>query len=443
MVNRCVFSPAFGRRKDTGEATLWEGLRKRSKSEYLPVQFRYCPVSCIPQCTVDAAGARFWLFRFFREIGNGLLCICLFSAHSNGIPLECVFAERKGKREMKTRKLTALIIAMAAALSAVSCSSENASVTDTTVSVTESVSQTETESAETSETEASTEETAEAPSENAKTVKDLEGGTIEIKNELNAIISGAPSVTEILTGLGIGDRIIAADMYSADVEGIDPAVCTLDFYNLDIEYIASLEPDAVIIDGISMTGADDPYSSLKEAGVTVLYVPSAASIDSLKDSIRFISECVDKSDKGTELIADIDSCISEISEKAAGITEKKSVYFEISAAPYLYSCGNNTFINDILNIVGAENIYANEEGWISNSEETVIAADPDVIITSVKYDGYDFNEISARAGWENISAVKNGQVYQVEPNPVSRPSQNVVKGIREVAAAVYPEIFGE
>ena len=99
--------------------------------------------------------------------------------------------------------------------------------------------------------------------------------------------------------------------------------------------------------------------------------------------------------------------------------------------------------NKKLAAADAENIYANEEGWLSNSEETVIAADPDVTITSVKYDGYDFNEISARPGWENISAVKNGCVYEVEPNPVSRPSQNVVKGIREVAAAVYPEIFGE
>lgn len=346
---------------------------------------------------------------------------------------------------MKTRKLTALILAMAAALTAVSCSSGNSSVTDTTISVTEAAVQTETDAPETTEasSETTTEETAEEVTDDIRLVNDLEGGTVEIKGELNAIISGAPAATEILTGLGVGDRIIAADMYSADVEGVDPSVCTLDFYNLDIEYIASLEPDAVIIDGISMTGADDPYRTLKEAGVTVLYLPSAASVDGVKDGIRFISECVDKADKGAELIADIDSCISEITEKAAAITEKKSVYFEISAAPYLYTCGNNTFINDILNIVGAENIYANEEGWLSNSEETVIAADPDVIITSVKYDGYDFNEISARAGWENISAVKNGCVYQVEPNPVSRPSQNVVKGIREVAAAVYPEIFGE
>lgn len=346
---------------------------------------------------------------------------------------------------MKARKLTALLLAAAAALTSVSCSSGNSSVTDTTVSMTNMVSETEAGSETTTEAspETTTEETAEEVTDDIRLVNDLEGGTVEIKGELNAIISGAPAATEILTGLGVGDRIIAADMYSADVEGIDPSVCTLDFYNLDIEYIASLEPDAVIIDSISMTGADDPYHTLKEAGVTVLYLPSAASVDGLKDGIRFLSECVDKADKGAGLIADIDSCISEITEKAAAITEKKSVYFEISAAPYLYTCGNNTFINDILNIIGAKNIYANEEGWLSNSEETVIAADPDVIITSVKYEGYDFNEISARAGWENISAVKNGCVYQVEPNPVSRPSQNVVKGIREVAAAVYPEIFGE
>ena len=342
---------------------------------------------------------------------------------------------------MKSKKILAVILAAVTAAAMTACASngtsEETTAADTTVS--EAASDEDTAEAET-EAETSAEET-EASADGVKTVKDREGGTVEV-GEINTIVSGAPSVSEILTGLGLGDKIIAADKYSADVEGIDPSVCTLDFYNLDIEAITAMNPDAVVINGISMTGADDPYSALKEAGVTVLYVPSSESIDGVKDDIRFLAECTGTEEKGDELVKSIDDCVAEVKALAETITDKKSVYFEVSAAPYMYTCGADTFSDDILNLIGAENIYASESGWISNSDESVIAANPDVIVTSVMYEGYDYNEIYSREGWENISAIVNKQVYQVEPNPVSRPSQHVVDGIWLLAETIYPEVYG-
>lgn len=372
----------------------------------------------------------------------GLLCICLFRIF--GISSGYAFFDGKKEIKMKSKKILAVILA-AAAMTA--CSSGGTSSGETTAAETAAadttVSETASEevTAEETEAETSSEETEKASADGIKTVRDREGGTVEV-GEINTIVSGAPSVSEILTGLGLGDKIVAADQYSADVEGIDPAVCTLDFYNLDIEAITAMAPDAVIINGISMTGADDPYSALKEAGVTVLYVPSSESIDSVKDDIRFLAECTGTEAKGDELVKSIDDCVAEIKALADTITDRKSVYFEVSAAPYMYTCGADTFSDDILDLIGAENIYGSESGWLSNSDESVIAADPDVIVTSVMYDGYDYNEIYSREGWENISAIVNKQVYQVEPNPVSRPSQNVVDGIRLLAETIYPEVYG-
>lgn len=346
---------------------------------------------------------------------------------------------------MKKNRIAALLIAAMTAVSMTACgSSTDTGTTETSaeISASEEVPVEDTSAEETSE-EAASEETAEAAEDGVKVVNDREGGTVEIKGEINTIVSGAPSVTEILVGLGLGDKIIAADAYSADVEGIDPSICTLDFYNLDIEAIAAMNPDAVIINGISMTGADDPYSALKDAGVQVLYVPSSESVQGVMDDIRFIAECTDTDEKADELLMGMSDVIAEVVELSQNITEKKKVYFEVSAAPSMYTCGSDTFADDILDLIGAENIYSSESGWINNTDESVIAADPDVIITSVKYDGYDYNEIYSREGWENISAIKNHQVYQVEPNPVSRPSQNVVEGIRIMAQIIYPDVYSD
>lgn len=340
---------------------------------------------------------------------------------------------------MKKSKLLSLAIAGILAVSMTACGNAN-STSDGGEITTSEITEAETV---VNETEVETEETTAEEAADADSVIDREGNLVEVPAEINTIISAAPSVTEILAGLGLADKIIAADMYSADVEGIDPAVCTLDFYNLNTEELVALAPDVIIINGISDNGDTDPYAELKAAGTNVVYIPSAVSLDGIKDDIAFLAAYTRTSDKGDELIGTIDSCISDISAKAANITEKKSVYFEISAAPYLYTTGSGTFLNEIIELVGAENIYGGEEGWISNSDETVIAANPDVILTSVAYDGYDFNEITAREGWDVLTAVKNGEVYQVGANETSRASQHVIDGINEIASAIYPDVYGE
>lgn len=340
----------------------------------------------------------------------------------------------KGLVKMKFKKITAFIAAAALAASMTACSD---SKTRDGGEITTAIITT----AEATETVTETAEVTEQIDVGASLIADREGGMVQVPDSVNTVISTAPSITEILTGLGAGGKIIAADMYSSDVDGIDPSICTLDFYNLNIEELIALNPDVIIISGMSMGGADDPYAALKEAGINVIYVPTSESINAVKLDIEFLAGYIGETEKGAQLIADIDAAVADITEKAAQVTKKKTVYFEIGAAPYLYTCGKGTFIDEIINLIGAENIYGSEEGWLSNSEETVIAADPDVIISNVQYDGYDFNEIKSRSGWENIEAVKNGEVYSVSANATSRPSQNIVDGIYEVARAVYPNIF--
>lgn len=341
---------------------------------------------------------------------------------------------------MNFKKIAAFIAAAALAVSMTACSDDKTRdggvITSAEFSVTDPVTETGTGEVN----DALTDETI--PENNdVKVIANREGGVVQVPNSINTIVSTAPSITEILVGLDAGSRIIAADLYSSDVEGISSEICTIDFANLNIEELTALSPDVIIISGMSMGGTDDPYAALKDAGINVIYVPTSSSIESVKMDIEFLAGYVGAEARGAELIADIDTAVSEISLKASNIGQKKKVYFEIGEAPYLYTCGSGTFIDEIITLIGAENIYGDQQGWLSNSEESVIAANPDVILTSVAYDGYDFNEIKSRAGWENIPAVQNGAVFCVDANATSRPSQHIVEGIMAVAEAVYPEIY--
>lgn len=252
------------------------------------------------------------------------------------------------------------------------------------------------------------------------------------------LVSTAADITEILDGLGQGSDIVLADVYSAGAGSVNSEVCTMDYLNPDVEAIIALSPDCVFVSGSSTDGTVDPYSALTEAGVKVVYIPTAASIQGIKDNIAAIAGEVGASDKASELNASIDEAIEAAKKRAEG-KDPVSVYFEIGAAPWLYTFGNGTFLDEIITVCGGNNIYSAEQGWISNTEETVIAANPEVIITNVMYDGYDYNEILSRPGWEAIAAVKNSRVVSVDANATSRGSQNIVKGIEAISKAIIPD----
>src|SRR5690606_25784834 len=133
--------------------------------------------------------------------------------------------------------------------------------------------------------------------------------------------------------------------------------------------------------------------------------------------------------------------IAEFKEIGDTITEKKTVYFEIGAAPYMYSFGKGVFLHEMLEIIGAVNALGDQESWISVSDEAVLAADPDVIITNVNYIENPVEEIKSRSGWENVKAIKNDEVYYVDNMKSSVPDHNIVIALEEMAKAVYPDKF--
>ena len=273
-------------------------------------------------------------------------------------------------------------------------------------------------------------------------VTDREGNEVTIPTNIERIISTAPSNTEVLVGLGVGDKLVAVDTYSEGIEGLSEDVTKMDLNTPDAEAIIELEPDLIIASGYNKAGSsDDPYKSVVEAGIPVVYVPSSESIDGIYKDIEFIASVVNEEKKGEEIISNMKSEIAKYEELGKTVKETKKVYFEIGPAPTLYSLGNSTFLNEMIEIIGAENIFKDQESWISPTEESVIDANPDVILTTVNYVDDATGEILARDGWEEITAIKNKDVYYIDSNSASRPSQNIIKALDEMAKAVYPDVF--
>ena len=275
-------------------------------------------------------------------------------------------------------------------------------------------------------------------------IKDREGNEVTMPNKVERIISTAPANTETLVELGLADKLVAVDKYSSDVAGIPDNIEKIDFTNPDAETIISLNPDLIIASGHNKSGSsDDPFKLVKEAGISVVYIPSSESIQGIYDDIMFIADITNTKEKGQEIVDNMKSQIDEISQKAKNVKEKKKVYFEIGPAPNLYSFGNSTFLNEMIELVGAENIFKDENSWLAPTEESIIERNPDVILTNVDYIDNPIQEIKSRPGWENINAVKNNQVYLIDKNSSSRPSSHIIKALNEMAKAIYPDVYNK
>jgi iron complex transport system substrate-binding protein len=294
------------------------------------------------------------------------------------------------------------------------------------------------------ETTALTEPTAISHTSNTQT-HDRDGNVITIPDEIDRILTLAPSITQTVQSLGFSDKIVGIDSQSKPylIESLPDGIPEFDMATPDNEAIMALEPDLIFITGMSLVNGVNPYKPLIDMGVCIACIPSSESIDAIKQDITFIADCLGVPEKAVSIIDEMDSTIEKV--RAVGDTipeaERKTVSFEISASPYIYSFGSGTYLNEMIEIIGAKNVWAAENSWIPVSEEAAIAANPDVILTSVNYIDDPVGEILSRSGWDAVTAVKNKSVYAIKSPGASIPNQFITETLIEMAKDIYPDEY--
>ena len=346
---------------------------------------------------------------------------------------------------MKKRIIASMLALVLSASALIACGNEAPAATETT----EAVEETATEETAAEPTEAPAEE---AEAETETVTKDRSGNDITLPAEVNTIISMAPSITRTLIDMGLADKIVASDTNSQASYGseLKDDVVYFDMMAPDQEQIVALNPDIVFTSGMSSKDGVDAFASVRDAGICVADIPSATSIEAIEEDLMFIGQCVGMEREMEELVNLMESNIEEIKEISATIPEdeKKTVLFELFTPsadyPTIYSAGQGTYINEMLEICGLVNVAADQEGqWPALSEEFAIASDPQVILSADMYTPDAINVILGMKGWENVQAIKDGAVYMLDADKVNQPNQHVVDVMVEIARLIYPEYFEE
>lgn len=304
-------------------------------------------------------------------------------------------------------------------------------------------------SAQTTETETETpaEQSAETEPDTQSVLPttDPSGAVIAIPERVDSVVALAPSICETLVALGVEEKIVGYDLQSVGLAGLPENVPTFDTVNPDVEQLTALAPDMLLVSSLALYDQEAPYQPLIDAGVCVICVPTSESIENVRSDIRFLAAALSVPEEGERVVEEMDAELDRLSAIVSDIPEeeRKSVYFEISPAPYLYSCGSDTYLHEMIELAGGRNVLADQSGWLPVEGETVVASDPDVIFTNVNYMDAPVEEILGREGWSGVSAVTNKNVYCIDNMSSALPNQNIVKAVGQMAQALYPERFLE
>lgn len=266
---------------------------------------------------------------------------------------------------------------------------------------------------------------------------DMKGREISLDAPAGRIVALTASDCEILYAIGAGDTLVGRGEYCdypAEVSSI-PSVQS--GAETNIEQIIGLKPQVVIMS--TMTQTVEQVDALENAGITVV-VSEAKDIAGVYTAINMIGAITGKVSDAKSLVDQMKSVFSEISAKVPANTGK-TVYFEVSPLEYgLWTAGSGTFLNELAGMLGLKNAFADLDGWAEISQEQVIKRNPDYIVTITMYSGsgvLPVDEIKARDGWQNISAVKNNAILNADSNSISRPGPRLADALKTMYSFIY------
>ena len=247
------------------------------------------------------------------------------------------------------------------------------------------------------------------------------------------IVSLAPSVTEMLFALGVGEKVVGVTRFCNHPQEVKLLPKIGGYADPDIEAIVSLEPNAII--GVENVAEQrEVCRRLEERGMKTLLIDEKG-IEEFYASVRSTGSFCGVPDAAEKLVSRIRTRLDAVRAKALQKKRKVKVLFLCGVDP-LVGVGRGSFINELMEIVGAQNALRDERGYVLLDVERIVAAEPDVIVECVMGTEERVKEFWQR--YENlIPAVRNRRVLSVDEDLFTRCGPRIADAAEELFRVLY------
>lgn len=255
-------------------------------------------------------------------------------------------------------------------------------------------------------------------------------GEVTIESRPERIVSLAPATTEILFAVGAGGQVVAADEFSTypatapttDLSGYDP----------NVEAVVAYEPDLVVVS----LDANDIVESLQALDITVLVNDAPVDADGGYGVITTLGRATGHADEAAGVVSGMQAALED-AYAAAPEDSGLRVYHELDDT--FFAASSSSFIGSVYEQMGAVNIADDADpdrtGYPQLTEEAIVAADPELIVISDQAP-YTAEDVAARPGWSEITAVRNGDIVTVDADVSSRWGPRLPQLVRLLAEAM-------
>lgn len=266
------------------------------------------------------------------------------------------------------------------------------------------------------------------------TITDFLGREVTIPQMPERIVSLAPSTTEILFELGLGDRIVGVTDYDNYPEEARRKPRVGGFKGPNLEAIVAQQPDLIFASSLS---GKEQMEVLEKLGIPVVML-EAGEISRINKTIELLGAITNSKEKAARLIAAFNGKLEELAARLQDIRQI-SVYYIVDLQNN-WTAGRGTFIHELINLAGGRNVAEDVEGWANYSLEKIVEKNPQVIITSTHTGKPE--DLQKKAGFQDLDAVKNNRVYIFEDsNIISRPSHRIADGLEQLIRFLHPEVL--
>jgi len=277
-------------------------------------------------------------------------------------------------------------------------------------------------------------------------VSDSLGRTITFDAIPQRIISTAPSSTEILYALGLGDKVVGVSNvcdYPDEVKtkySKDAGTMVGDAFGMNLEAMIALEPDFVLGFGYNQL---DWVLKLETQGIPVVIL-APNNIDDLLTDIELIGKITGVEETAKELAADMRTELDDISTKVKAKTAagtRPTVMFETGYWNGIWTTGAGSFVSNLIYLAGGTDIgIAVSSGNPLISMEYITEQDPDLIILGDA--PWETKEtVIARGGaWLELAAVEDEKIYDINADLYSRNGPRIIDGLKALVGIIHPDI---
>ena len=261
-------------------------------------------------------------------------------------------------------------------------------------------------------------------SEIKREIKDDLGRSVRIPEKIERAVSLAPNLTENIFAVGAGNRLVGVTTFCNFPEEAQKIQKIGDTMNPNMETIIALKPQIVFVSTASQI---ENFTKQIESQNIAVFVTNPTNLDGVLNNLRQLGDIFGTENQTAELLNNLQLRIIELDEIVKNKPKVKT-FVQISKEP-LFTIGKDSFLTEMIERAGGISVTKTvETAYPKLSKETALALNPDAIILSESEDNKEPNDV-----FKNSNAVKNGKVFKINADLLSRPSPRIIDALEQIA----------